>query len=131
MPQASIIIPAYNQEKYISECLNSVTNQTVTNWECIVVNDGSTDNTKKIILSYTEQYPKIRMVDQPNKGLSASRNKGLSEAKGDYIQFLDSDDAIKENKLKLQLDLLKQTSELSLSFSNCRSYHQYKNRRWE
>lgn len=118
MPPVSIIIPAYNQGKYISECLNSVINQTVTDWECIVINDGSTDNTKKIILSYTKQYPKIRMIDQPNKGLSAARNRGLGEAKGDYIQFLDSDDAIKKNKLKVQLDLLTQTSDLALSYTD-------------
>jgi len=118
MPQVSIIIPAYNHENYISDCLDSVIKQTATDWECLVVNDGSTDNTKEIILSYTEKNLKIRMINQPNKGLAAARNKGLSEAKGDYIQFIDSDDVIKENKLKLQLDLMLQTNEFALSITN-------------
>jgi len=118
MPQVSIIIPAYNQVKYISDCLDSVIKQTVTDWECIVVNDGSTDNTKNIVLSYIDYYPKIRMIEQSNKGLSWARNAGLRQAKGEYIQFLDSDDAITENKLKVQLDLLTQTTAPALSYSN-------------
>jgi len=118
MPQVSIIIPTYNHEKFISECLDSLIRQTVLDWECIVVNDGSTDGTKKIVLAYIQKDPRIRMIEQPNQGLSAARNKGLREAKGDYIQFLDSDDAIKENKLKLQLDLLTQTTTLSLSYTD-------------
>jgi len=118
MPQVSIIIPAYNQEKYISQCLDSVIRQSISDWECIVVNDGSKDNTQKNALAYAEKNPKIRIFDQSNQGLSAARNKGLREAKGDYIQFLDSDDAIKENKLKLQLDLLTQTTTLALSYTD-------------
>lgn len=118
MPQVSIIIPAYNQEKYISECLNSVIKQTLTDWECIVVNDGSTDSTKEIVLSYADHYPKIRMIEQSNKGLSSARNTGLRQAKGAYIQFLDSDDAISKNKLKVQLDVLTQTTSLALSYTD-------------
>ena len=118
MPQVSIIIPAYNQEKYIGDCLNSVIRQTVTDWECIVVNDGSTDNTKNVVLSYMDHHPKIRMIEQTNKGLSCARNAGLHQARGEYIQFLDSDDAITENKLKVQLGLLAQTTAPALCYSN-------------
>ena len=118
MPQVSIIIPAYNQEKFISECLDSIIRHTVSGWECIVVNDGSTDRTKNIVLAYIQKDPRIRMIEQPNKGLSAARNAGLCEAKGDYIQFLDSDDAIKAHKLKLQLDSLPRTGIPALSYTD-------------
>jgi hypothetical protein len=118
MPQVSIIVPAYNHEKFISECLDSLIRQTVSDWECIVVNDGSTDGTKKIVLAYIQKDPRIRMIEQHNKGLSAARNAGLCEAKGDYLQFLDSDDAIKTNKLKLQLDSLQRTGSPALSYTD-------------
>jgi len=118
MPQVSIIIPAYNQGKFIGECLDSIIRQTVSDWECIVVNDGSTDSTPKIVRAYIQNDSRIRMIEQPNKGLSAARNAGLHEAKGNYIQFLDSDDAVKANKLKLQLDAIVRTGIPALSYTD-------------
>ena len=95
MPKFSIIIPAYNVEKYINKCLKSVFNQTFKDYEVIVVNDGSTDNTKK----YIEPYD-VLLINKKNSGLSSARNTGVSYAKGEYLIFLDSDDYIEKDLLK-------------------------------
>ena len=89
---ASIIIPAYNAERYISEAIESVINQTYTNWELIIVNDGSTDNTEKIAQSYAQKDSRITYITQENKGVSVARNIGYNASKGDYLGFLDADD---------------------------------------
>ena len=103
-PLVSVIMPLYNAEKYVGEAIESVINQTYTNWELIIVNDGSTDNSLGVALKY--QSEKIKVFTQENKGASAARNYGLREAKGDYIQFLDADDVISANKLEEQLMVL-------------------------
>lgn len=95
----SLIIPAYNVEKYIKKCLDSVLNQTYNNYEIIIINDGSTDNTSKILESY-KSNKKIKIINQENKGLSSARNTGVSNAKGDYILFIDSDDFIEKELLE-------------------------------
>lgn len=95
----SLIIPAYNVEKYIKKCLDSVLNQTYNNYEIIIINDGSTDNTSKILESY-KSNKKIKIINQENKGLSSARNMGVSNAKGDYILFIDSDDFIEKELLE-------------------------------
>lgn len=95
----SLIIPAYNVEKYIKKCLDSVLNQTYNNYEIIIINDGSTDNTSKILESY-KSNKKIKLINQENKGLSSARNTGVSNAKGDYILFIDSDDFIEKELLE-------------------------------
>ena len=95
----SLIIPAYNVEKYIKKCLDSVLNQTYNNYEIIIINDGSTDNTSKILESY-KSNKKIKIINQENKGLSNARNTGVSNAKGDYILFIDSDDFIEKELLE-------------------------------
>lgn len=96
----SLIIPAYNVEKYIKKCLDSVLNQTYNNYEIIIINDGSTDNTYKILESY-KSNKKIKIINQENKGLSNARNTGVSNAKGDYILFIDSDDFIEKELLEI------------------------------
>ena len=96
----SLIIPAYNVEKYIKKCLDSVLNQTYNNYEIIIINDGSTDNTSKILESY-KSNKKIKIINQENKGLSNARNTGVSNAKGDYILFIDSDDFIEKELLEI------------------------------
>lgn len=90
----SIIIPVYNAERYLSECLDSVLKQTVSFEEIIIVNDGSTDGSKEICRRYETENTGIRLIEQENAGLSAARNTGLEIAKGDYIVFLDSDDMV-------------------------------------
>ena len=94
MYDVSVIIPVYNVEKYLNECLNSVCSQTLTNIEIICVNDGSTDGSADILTEYAEKDNRIKIISQANQGLAASRNNGLKEATGKYVYFLDSDDYI-------------------------------------
>ena len=95
MAKISIIIPCYNQEKYISECLDSVIAQTFQDWEAIVIDDGSTDNSLNIIQEYHKKYPeKIRILSQKNQGVVTARNKAIEQAAGEYIFPLDGDDLI-------------------------------------
>ena len=96
----SIIIPVYNTEKYLEKCLDSIINQSYQNMEIIVVNDGSTDNSKDILFTYQNKYPKlINVYEKINGGLSDARNYGVSKASGDYLLFVDSDDYIESDLL--------------------------------
>lgn len=88
----SIIIPAYNAEKYISQCLKSVINQTYDNYEAIVIDDGSTDRTGIILDKFSRKYKSIKVIHQSNSGVFQSRKNGISVASGEYITFLDADD---------------------------------------
>ncbi|MCR5700027.1 MAG: glycosyltransferase [Candidatus Saccharibacteria bacterium] len=96
-PKVSIIIPIYNTAERLSGCLDSVLNQTHRNLEIILVDDGSTDDSPAIIQTYTQKDSRIKVITQKNQGQSAARNRGLKQATGDFISFLDSDDAIKSN----------------------------------
>lgn len=105
-PLVSIIIPTYNRAHLIRETLDSILEQTYTNWECIVVDDGSTDTTKAVLKSYTDRDARFQYHKRPierKKGANSCRNYGLSSSKGDYIQFLDSDDYLMNNKIAVQL----------------------------
>jgi glycosyltransferase involved in cell wall biosynthesis len=93
-PLVSIIIPCYNAEEYIEACINSVILQDYENWECIIINDGSKDNTLNIIKIFEAASHKITVFAQENTGLSATRNKGIEHSKGVFIFFLDSDDVL-------------------------------------
>lgn len=97
--KVSIIIPIYNTEKYLKECIDSVLNQTMSDYEIILINDGSTDNSEKIALEYSKKYSNVYLINQENKGQGAARNIGIKESSGEYIYFLDSDDMIKQNLL--------------------------------
>jgi len=108
----SIIIPCYNQAKYVEEALISVLNQTYTCWECIIVDDGSADNSDKIIKNFISEDSRFNYIHKINEGVSKARNVGLENVKGEYIQFLDADDILDENKLELSLnELLKKENE--------------------
>ena len=99
--KVSIIIPVYNVEKYIGKCLDSLVNQTLEDIEIIVVNDGSPDNSQKIIDKYVEKYPnKIKSFIKENGGQGSARNLGLKYAKGKYISFVDSDDWLEKNAIE-------------------------------
>ena len=97
----SIIIPVYNVEKYLRECLDSVVRQSFADWEAICVNDGSTDNSAEVLEDYAAKDSRFKVVTQANGGLSAARNTGLKHATGDYVLFLDSDDWLGENALQV------------------------------
>lgn len=90
----SIVIPVYNVEKYLAECVDSVLNQTYTDYEIILVDDGATDSSGRMCDEYAQKDPRIRVIHQENGGLSAARNTGLAAARGEYVYFLDSDDWI-------------------------------------
>lgn len=96
----SIIMPVYNAEKYLNRSIKSIMNQTYNNIEIILVNDGSTDNSLEICTSYQEKDKRIKLINQENKGVSFARNKGIDEATGDYIMFIDSDDYIEKNMIE-------------------------------
>jgi glycosyltransferase involved in cell wall biosynthesis len=106
-PLVSVIIPAYNREKTISYCLDSVLNQTYTNLEVLIVDDCSTDGTIKMIESYNDNRIKIIKLDK-NSGAQAARNKGIREAKANWIAFLDSDDEWFLDKIERQINIIKQ-----------------------
>lgn len=93
MPKVTVIIPVYNSEKYIGRCLDSVLNQTYKDFEILIVNDGSKDNSQKIIDSYKEKYFDIIVsIEQKNKGVAITRNESIKKANGKYIMFIDNDD---------------------------------------
>lgn len=100
----SVVIPAYNAQAYLRECLESVLAQSYTDWEAIVVNDGSTDSTLDIALSYSARDPRIRVISTPNRGLSCARNVGIKDIKGQWLTFLDSDDALFQDAFKLCIE---------------------------
>lgn len=99
--RVSIIVPIYNVEKYLEECLESLVNQTLQEIEIILVIDGSTDGSEMIAQKYADKYDNIRMIVQENQGLSGARNTGLKAAKGKYVYFVDSDDYISLNAMEL------------------------------
>ena len=100
-PKISVILSAYNEEKFISKAIESVVNQTLKDIEIIIINDGSTDNTLDIINSYAEKDNRIVVIDQENIGLGASRNKGMKIAQGGYVTFLDGDDWFTEEAFEI------------------------------
>ncbi len=99
-PLISVIIPSYNSEDYLSETINSVIKQSYDNWECIVIDDGSTDRTNELVKKLITRDSRIHYYFKENTGLSDTRNFGISIAKGDYIQLLDSDDVLFPDKFQ-------------------------------
>lgn len=119
MSLVSIIIPTYNRAHLVSETLSSVLNQTYSNWECIIVDDGSTDTTVDVITDFIKGDNRFCLLVRPDdrkKGASSCRNIGLENSKGRFIQFLDSDDIISPDKISEQLKVLTTQSELSFAF---------------
>lgn len=101
IPKISIIIPMYNAEKYIEDCLKSIFNQKFQNIEVIIVNDGSIDRSLNIVYKYMKLNSNIKVVNKENGGVSKARNIGIKESKGKYLLFLDSDDYLENNSLKI------------------------------
>lgn len=108
MPKVSIIVPVYNVEKYVEKCLKSLLEQTLEDIEIIVVNDGSTDNSKEIVQKIVKQFPdKMVYKEKENGGLSDARNYGINYAKGEYIAFFDSDDYVEKDMYQKMYELAK------------------------
>src|SRR6056297_1274604 len=98
MKKITVVLPTFNRSKFLQESIESVLNQTYCNYELIIVDDGSTDNTSKILSKYNN-IDKIKIFSQKNNGVSAARNKGIKEATFDWIAFIDSDDIWLPTKL--------------------------------
>jgi glycosyltransferase involved in cell wall biosynthesis len=119
-PTVSVVVPLYNTERYICEALNSVLAQTYTDWEVIVVDDGSDDQGPEIAKRYAAQDPRIRLVQQKNRGLAGARNTGIRHAKGRYIALLDADDAWQPIKLERHVAHLDEEPLVGVSYSGSR-----------
>jgi len=115
MPEVSIIIPTYNRVRFVGEAIESVLAQTFMDYELIIVDDGSTDDTKNILGKYGDR---ITCIFQDNEGVSLARNRGIKEATAGYLCFLDSDDLWMERKLEIQLDEMKKNSDFLISYTD-------------
>lgn len=116
MEKISIIIPCYNVQKYIEQCLNSIAHQTYTNLEIICINDGSADDTLKIIKEFQKKDDRVYLIDQSNKGLSESRNMGIQNSTGRYIMFVDSDDWLELDTIEYLLNQQKDYDVICFSY---------------
>ena len=103
----SVIVPVYNVEEYLEECLESIRQQTFTDIEVILVNDGSTDSSKEICERFCQADSRFKLINQENKGQSVARNRGVKESIGEYLMFVDSDDIINKNVLEVLLPYMK------------------------
>ena len=124
VPAISIIIPAYNYARYLPAALNSVSEQSFSNWECIIVDDGSTDDTKVVVDDFITKHPDqhFRYVYIPNSGTSVAKNTGIDLARGKYIQFLDADDLLSPEKLAIQFAIM-EFRDCALVFSSARFFN--------
>ena len=118
LPLISVIIPCYNYGAYIKDAIDSIVSQSYENWEVLIVDDGSKDNTAAIVQEYVNQDSRIHYHRQANQGLSAARNTGLSLAKGEYVQLLDADDYLASSKLALHAKVLREHPEVALVFGD-------------
>lgn len=130
----SVIVPVYNVENYLRDCLDSIVTQRYDNYEIICVNDGSTDSSLRILNEYEEKYEKVRVVSKENGGLSSARNCGIDNAMGDYLYFLDSDDMLADNDVLLDMALHIQKNNLDILYLDGESFYEseelYKNNPW-
>ncbi|MBI2269445.1 MAG: glycosyltransferase [Bacteroidetes bacterium] len=120
----SVIIPAYNYAHFLPEAISSILQQTYANWECIIIDDGSTDETKVVAEKFTASDDRIKYYYQANAGLSASRNKGVELAKGEWIQFLDADDLLHPEKFSKQLHVFMNEQDADVVYSDYRWFEQ-------
>jgi len=127
IPLVSILIPLYNAEKYVHDCLGSVLNQTYKNLEVIIVDDGSIDGSLAIVKQYETLHKEIKVYSQQNSGASAARNKAFSFAQGEYIQYLDADDYLHPDKIWMQMQKLGKGDSTALCFGKC-DYFQGENK---
>ena len=118
MTQVSVIVPCYNQGVYLKEALNSILRQTYKNWECIIVDDGSIDQTRTVTESYIEIDKRIKYIYQENQGVCIARNNAIKISKGKYILCLDADDKISDDYLELSVKILEEDDDVALVTTN-------------
>lgn len=121
-PKVTVIVPAYNSEKYIEKCIETVNEQTFKEYEMLIINDGSTDHTLEIIENKMKEYDWLRVISIENHGQGYARNLGVREAKGDYILFLDSDDLLKPETLELTVNKMEKEQPDAVFFDWLRYY---------
>ena len=121
-PLISIIVPCYNQAKYLSEALQSVLEQTYDHWECIIVNDGSPDDTEQIVQEWVKKDSRFKYIYKENGGLSSARNEGITIAEGKFILPLDADDKIGVNYLSLAIDVFQKNSEVKVVYCQAEKF---------
>ncbi|MGG0464509.1 glycosyltransferase family 2 protein [Priestia aryabhattai] len=127
-PKVSIVVAAYNVEKYISRCINSLLNQTLEEIEILVINDGSKDNTVSVVDTIQKSDSRVKLITQSNGGLSAARNTGIDNAKGEFIAFLDGDDYVESNMYEMLYNqMVKEEADLSI----CNFYKVWENEKFE
>ncbi|MGH1518937.1 glycosyltransferase family 2 protein [Chryseobacterium sp. JK1] len=114
--KVSIIVPSFNHAKHLEECIQSVKNQSYTNWECIIIDDGSTDDTRSVATKLTDD--KIQYIHQENSGVSSARNQGIKAATGDYILPLDADDTLNPLALEKMLEVFEKNKDTLIVFSD-------------
>lgn len=127
MCKVSVIIPTYNRAKYLPDAISSILNQTYQDFEIIIIDDGSIDNSKEIVSDFQKRDRRIKYFYQENKGVACSRNKGCMEAQGEYIAFLDSDDRAVLNRLKEQVKILDKNTKVDLVYGTILAKNIYKN----
>jgi glycosyltransferase involved in cell wall biosynthesis len=121
-PLVSVVVPTYNYEQFISQTLESVRSQTYENWECVVVDDGSTDGTAGVVARYAEADARIRYARQRNARQGAAKNNGIRNSRGDYFQFLDADDLLEPRKLERQVEFLERHPEVDILYGGVRFF---------
>ncbi|PZX57056.1 glycosyltransferase involved in cell wall biosynthesis [Algoriphagus ratkowskyi] len=117
--KVSIIIPSYNYGEFLAETLDNLLDQKYFNWEALIIDDGSTDNTKELVEKYLKKDSRFRYFFQPNAGLSNARNTGLLHARGEFLQFLDADDLLSKDKIDLQVKYMEDNPTVDLVYSDC------------
>ncbi len=121
-PIVSVIIPCHNYAHLLGETLESVRAQTLPEWECLVVDDGSSDGTAELVASFRARDERFVLVERENAGVSAARNAGIARARGEFLQFLDADDLIEADKLRVHSDLLRGNPEWALVYGDARFF---------
>ena len=118
----SVIVPSYNYGQFITHTLESLCDQSYSKWECVVVDDGSTDNTAEVVGRFVKRDNRFRFLQQENRRQAAARNNGLAHTRGEYLQFLDADDLIESRKLEQQVQFLQRNSATDIVYGDTRFF---------
>lgn len=122
LPLVSIVIGTFNQAEYLPYTLDSIKNQTYQNWECIIVDDGSVDNTKEVLQQYVAKDSRFKYFYKSNEGVAIARNFGLNKAQGIYLQILDSDDYLSHNRFEECVKVMEENEELEMLVTNFKMF---------
>jgi glycosyltransferase involved in cell wall biosynthesis len=129
VPSVSIIVTCYNYGRFLPDALNSIRAQSFSDWECIIVDDGSTDNSAAVAMSFAQNDARFAVVQQEHSGISVARNTALGRVRGRYIQLLDADDAIAPEKIRLQSEYLDAHPEADIVYGSTEYFNESINNR--